>query len=115
MRLSEIGNKDIIDLTKGCNHGQLWDCELLFERRSGRIVAILIPAGTFRKKKKGCTDDVMKLRVKKDLSARTTFVIRPCITNAMHIGTPSASVAFSAFKVIDENPNRTSTALYRQR
>jgi hypothetical protein len=65
--------------------------------------------------KKGCTDDVMKLRVKKDLSAHTTFVIRPYITNAMHIGTPSASVAFSAFKVIDENPNRTSTALYRQR
>ena len=61
MRLSEIGNKDIIDLTKGCNHGQLWDCELLFERRSGRIVAILIPAGTFRKKKKSCTDEWIQL------------------------------------------------------
>lgn len=61
MRLSEIGNKDIIDLTKGCNHGQLWDCELLFERRSGRIVAILIPAGTFKKKKKGCTDEWIQL------------------------------------------------------
>ena len=48
MRLSEIGNKDIIDLTKGCNHGPLWDCELLFEKRSGRIAAILIPAGTFK-------------------------------------------------------------------
>lgn len=61
MRLSEIGNKDIIDLTKGCNHGQLWDCELLFERRSGRIVAILIPAGTFKKKKKSCTDEWIQL------------------------------------------------------
>ena len=61
MRLSEIGNKDIIDLTKGCNHGSLWDCELLFERRSGRIVAILIPAGTFKKKKKNCTGERIQL------------------------------------------------------
>ena len=61
MRLSEIGNKDIIDLTKGCNHGSLWDCELLFERRSGRIVAILIPAGTFKKKKRNCTDEWIQL------------------------------------------------------
>lgn len=61
MRLSEIENKDIIDLTKGCNHGSLWDCELLFERRSGRIVAILIPAGTFKKKKKNCTGEWIQL------------------------------------------------------
>jgi len=61
MRLSEIGNKDIIDLTKGCNHGSLWDCELLFERRSGRIVAILIPEGAFRKKKKSCTCEWIQL------------------------------------------------------
>ena len=61
MRLSEIGNKDIIDLTKGCNHGQLWDCELLFERRSGRIVAILIPEGTFKKKKKSRTGEWIQL------------------------------------------------------
>ena len=61
MRLSEIGNKDIIDLTKGCNHGQLWDCELLFERRSGRIVAILIPEGTFKKKKKSYTGEWIQL------------------------------------------------------
>lgn len=61
MRLSEIGNKDIIDLTKGCNHGSLWDCELLFERRSGRIAAILIPEGTFRKKKKSCTGEWIQL------------------------------------------------------
>ena len=61
MRLSEIGNKDIIDLTKGCNHGQLWDCELLFERRSGRIIAILIPEGTFKKKKRNCTDEWIQL------------------------------------------------------
>ena len=61
MRLSEIGNKDIIDLTKGCNHGQLWDCELLFERRSGRIIAILIPEGTFKKKRKNCTGEWIQL------------------------------------------------------
>lgn len=61
MRLSEIGNKDIIDLTKGCNHGQLWDCELLFERRSGKIIAILIPEGTFKKKKRNCTGEWIQL------------------------------------------------------
>ncbi len=35
MRLSEIGSKEIVDLSKGCSHGQLWDTEMLFER-SGR-------------------------------------------------------------------------------
>ena len=61
MRLSEIGNKDIIDLTKGCNHGQLWDCELLLERRSGRIIAILIPSGTLKKNKKRCAGEWIQL------------------------------------------------------
>ena len=30
MRLSEIGNKEIIDLSTGSRHGQLWTLELLF-------------------------------------------------------------------------------------
>lgn len=61
MRLSEIGNKDIIDLTKGCHHGQLWDCELLFERSCGMIVALLIPATSIKKKKKYAPEQWIQL------------------------------------------------------
>ena len=42
MRLSEIGNKEIIDLSTGSRHGQLWDSELLFDPETGDIKAILI-------------------------------------------------------------------------
>lgn len=52
MRLSDIGNKDIIDLTKGCHHGQLWDCELLFDPCNGMISALLIPVNAMKKSKK---------------------------------------------------------------
>ena len=31
MRLSEIGDKEIADLSKGSLHGKLWDAEMLFE------------------------------------------------------------------------------------
>lgn len=44
MRLSEIGSKEIVDLAKGCSHGQLWDAELLFEKKDGAIRAVLIPS-----------------------------------------------------------------------
>ena len=35
MLLSEIGNKEIVDLSTGCSHGELWNAELLFEKKSG--------------------------------------------------------------------------------
>lgn len=44
MRLSEIGSKEIVDLSKGYSHGQLWDTEMLFERKDGTIKAVLIPS-----------------------------------------------------------------------
>ena len=37
MRLSEIGNKEIVDLSTGCSHGQLWDAEMIFEKKTGKI------------------------------------------------------------------------------
>ena len=37
MLLSEIGNKEIVDLSTGCSHGELWNAELLFEKKSGKI------------------------------------------------------------------------------
>jgi sporulation protein YlmC with PRC-barrel domain len=43
MRLSEIGDKEIADLSKGSLHGKLWDAEMLFDERTGTISALLVP------------------------------------------------------------------------
>lgn len=43
MRLSEIGNKEIVDLSTGSSHGQLWDAEMLFDKKTGKIKAVLVP------------------------------------------------------------------------
>ena len=45
MLLSEIGNKEIVDLSTGCSHGELWDAELLFERKSGKINILITACG----------------------------------------------------------------------
>lgn len=44
MRLSEIGNKEIVDLSTGCSHGQLWDAELIFDKKNGKIKSVLVPS-----------------------------------------------------------------------
>ncbi len=53
MRLSEIGNKEIVDLSTGCSHGQLWDAEMIFDKKTGKIRSVLVPTfeggGFFRK------------------------------------------------------------------
>ncbi len=43
MRLSEIGDKEIIDLKDGRRHGQLWDAEILFDEKTGCISALIVP------------------------------------------------------------------------
>ena len=43
MLLSEIGDKEIIDLTKGSRHGSFWDAEMLFDETSGKIKSMLVP------------------------------------------------------------------------
>ncbi|PWM64854.1 MAG: YlmC/YmxH family sporulation protein [Eubacteriales Family XIII. Incertae Sedis bacterium] len=43
MRLSEIGDKEIIDIKDGSKHGQLWDAEMLFDENTGEIKALLVP------------------------------------------------------------------------
>ncbi len=43
MRLSELGDKEIVNLSNGGRYGELADAELLFDERSGRIKAILAP------------------------------------------------------------------------
>lgn len=53
MRLSEIGNKEIVDLSTGCSHGQLWDADMIFEKETGKIKSVLVPSlestGFFKK------------------------------------------------------------------
>ncbi|MDO4545478.1 MAG: YlmC/YmxH family sporulation protein [Bacillota bacterium] len=44
MRLSEIGNKEIVDLSTGSSHGQLWDAEMVFDKKSGKIKSVLVPS-----------------------------------------------------------------------
>lgn len=44
MRLSEIGNKEIVDVSTGISHGQLWDAEMIFDKKSGKIKAVLAPS-----------------------------------------------------------------------
>lgn len=43
MLLSEIGDKEIVDLTKGSRHGKFWDAEILFDEKDGTINALLVP------------------------------------------------------------------------
>ena len=43
MRLTEIGDKEIVDLANGSMHGKLWDAEILFDAHSGLIHALLVP------------------------------------------------------------------------
>ena len=53
MRLSEIGNKEIVDLSTGCAYGQLCEAEMIFDKKTGKIKSVLAPSlqstGIFRK------------------------------------------------------------------
>ena len=53
MRLSEIGYKEIVDLSTGTNHGRLSDAEMAFDRKTGKIKSVLVPSiqntGFFKK------------------------------------------------------------------
>ncbi|MBE6031680.1 MAG: YlmC/YmxH family sporulation protein [Firmicutes bacterium] len=42
MRLSELGEKEIVDVVRGARYGELGDAELLFDGRSGKIRAVLV-------------------------------------------------------------------------
>lgn len=43
MLLSEIGDKEIVDLTGGVMYGKLWDAEMIFDEASGLIKALVVP------------------------------------------------------------------------
>ena len=50
MRLSEVGNKEIIDITTGRKYGELWDAEMIFDMETGRIKALLVPDAPVKSK-----------------------------------------------------------------
>ena len=43
MLLSEIGDKEIIDISKGSMHGRLCDAEMLFDEVTGHIHSLSVP------------------------------------------------------------------------
>lgn len=43
MLLSEIGDKEIIDLTNGSRHGVFWDAEIIFDQSNGKIQSLVAP------------------------------------------------------------------------
>ncbi|MBQ9961491.1 MAG: YlmC/YmxH family sporulation protein [Firmicutes bacterium] len=43
MLLSEIGDKEIVDLSTGSMHGKLWDAEMIFDEQTGIIKSLLVP------------------------------------------------------------------------
>lgn len=43
MLLSEIGDKEIVDISNGSMHGRLWDAEIIFDEKSGKIHSLCVP------------------------------------------------------------------------
>lgn len=43
MRLSELRHKEIIDIDSGMRLGRIAECEISFDRISGRLVDLMIP------------------------------------------------------------------------
>ncbi len=43
MLLSEIGDKEIVDISKGSMHGRLWDAEIFFDEKTGDIHSLSVP------------------------------------------------------------------------
>jgi len=43
MLLSEIGDKEIVDIASGSMHGKLWDAEMIFDEDTGAIKALIVP------------------------------------------------------------------------
>lgn len=45
MRLSDLGDKEIVNLANGSRYGQLSSAELLFDEHQGSIKSVLVPNG----------------------------------------------------------------------
>lgn len=43
MRLSELGGKEVINLSDGARLGIIGECELSFDENTGKVLALLLP------------------------------------------------------------------------
>ena len=43
MLLSEIGDKEIVDIVKGSMHGKLWDAEMIFDEQTNQKTGHINP------------------------------------------------------------------------
>ncbi|MEW8973463.1 MAG: YlmC/YmxH family sporulation protein [Tissierellaceae bacterium] len=43
MRLSELGNKEVVNLNNGGRLGLLADADIIFESDTGKIISIVVP------------------------------------------------------------------------
>ncbi|HAF60019.1 MAG: YlmC/YmxH family sporulation protein [Bacillota bacterium] len=48
MRLSDLGEKEIINIADGSRYGDLYNAELMFDERTGKIRVIMVPEHTGR-------------------------------------------------------------------
>ena len=46
MLLSEIGDKEVVDIVSGTMHGKLWDAEMLFDEKDGTIKSLIVSDGS---------------------------------------------------------------------
>ncbi|NLY71927.1 MAG: YlmC/YmxH family sporulation protein [Clostridiales bacterium] len=58
MRLSDLGEKEIIDIRDGSRYSDLYDAELIFDQRTGKIKVILVPENRSRLSFTGVVDYV---------------------------------------------------------
>lgn len=43
MRLSELGNKEIVNLNNGGRLGLLADADIIFDKDTGKIISVIVP------------------------------------------------------------------------
>ncbi len=58
MRLSDLGDKEIINIADGSRYGDLYNAELMFEERTGKIRVIMAPEHKSRISFSGARDYV---------------------------------------------------------
>lgn len=61
MRLSELGEKEIVNLNNGERLGLLADADLIFDEDSGKIISLIAPEKRFSFKLFGIANDGMQI------------------------------------------------------
>lgn len=61
MRLSELGQKEIINLDNGARLGLFSDADIMFDRNNGRIESIMVREKRFTFKLLGIEDNALEI------------------------------------------------------